>query len=136
MWHSDTLSTNLPTDTDWEVGDEREDGTGGQTSSGGEAETDQQQHPWNWKAVMEEAKGLAYDDPQSDSDATIMGADGSKGPELSSHDEPTDSPPNTLRSLAPHSPGMPMKHMPPLVPTVTGVDSVKVHVMEEELANL
>ena len=33
--HSDTLSTNPPTDMDWEVGDESEDGVGGQTSPGG-----------------------------------------------------------------------------------------------------
>ena len=32
VWHSDTLSTNPPTDT--EVGDESEDGVGGQTSPG------------------------------------------------------------------------------------------------------
>ena len=30
-WHSDTQSTNPPTDTDSEVGDESEDGVGGQT---------------------------------------------------------------------------------------------------------
>ena len=85
---------------------------------------------------MEEAKGLAYDDPRSDSDATIIGVDGSQGPELSSCDEPTDSLPNTLRSLAPHSWGSPMGHIPPLVPTVTGVDMVEVHVTEEELDDL
>ena len=85
---------------------------------------------------MEEAKVLAYDDPQSDSDATVMGVDGLQGPKLSLCDKPTDSLPNTLRSLASHSPGSPMEHMPPLVPTVTGVDSVKVHVTEEELADL
>ena len=85
---------------------------------------------------MEEAEGLAYDDPWSDSDATVMGADGSQGPALSSRDKPTDSQPNTLRSLAPHSPGLPMEHMPPLVPAVVGVDLVEVHITEEELADL
>ena len=63
-------------------------------------ETDDGTHG-NWEATMEEAKGLAYDDPQSDSDATIMGVSGSQGPELSLHDEPADSPPSTPRSSAP-----------------------------------
>ena len=49
---------------------------------------------------MEEAEELAYDDPRSDSDVMVMGADGSQGPELSLCDEATDSLPNTSRSLA------------------------------------
>ena len=77
VWHSDTQRTNLPTDMDWEAEDESEDGAGGQTSPGGEAERDRWWQPWNWEAVMEEAEGLAYDDPQSDSDATVTGVDGS-----------------------------------------------------------
>ena len=85
---------------------------------------------------MEEAEGLAYDDPQSDSDATVMGADGSQGPELSLCDEPTDSPPNTLRSLAPRLPGLPMEYMLPLEPAVAGRDVVEVHIDEEELNDL
>ena len=85
---------------------------------------------------MEEAEGLAYDDPRSDSDATVMGAVGSQGPELSLHDEPADSPPNTSRSLARCSLGSQMEHMLPLVPTVTGVDAVEVHVDKEELNDL
>ena len=40
---------------------------------------------------MEESEGLAYDDHHSDSDATVMGADGPQGPQLSSCDEPADS---------------------------------------------
>ena len=79
---------------------------------------------------MEEAEGLAYDDPWSDSDATVMGADGSQGSELSLCDEPTDSPPNTLRSLALHMPGSPMEHMPLLEATVASRDIVKVHIDE------
>ena len=66
----------------------------------------------------------------------VMGADGSQGPGLSLHDEATDSPPNTPRSLAPCTPGLPMDYMPPLEATVTGGDAVKVHVDEEELNNL
>ena len=138
--HSDAPSTNPPMDTDHEVGDEIEDGAEGQTSPGDEAETNMCTnrccHPQNWEAIMEESEGLAYDDPHSDSDATITGVDGSQGPELSSHDKPADSPPNTLRSLAPCSPGLPMEHMPLLVPAVTSVDTVEVHVTEEELDDL
>ena len=85
---------------------------------------------------MEESEGLTYNDPCSNSDATIMGADSSQGPELSLCDEPADSPPNTPRSLAPCSLGLPMEHILPLVPTVSGVDMVEVHVTEEELDNL
>ena len=40
-WHSDTQSTNPPTDTDPEAGDESEDGAGGQTNPGDAAERDQ-----------------------------------------------------------------------------------------------
>ena len=39
-WHSDSQSTNPPTDMDQEAGDESKDGVRGQTSPGGEAETD------------------------------------------------------------------------------------------------
>ena len=135
VWHSDTQSTNPPTDTDPEVGDESEDRAGGQTNPGDAVERDRWQHPRNWEAIMEEAKGLAYDDPWSDSDATVMGVDGSQGPGLPLHDEATDSPPNTLRSLVPHMPELPMEHMLPLEVTVTGKDTVEVHVDEEELNN-
>ena len=76
VWHSDTQSTNPPMDTDPEAGDESEDGAGGQTDPEDAAEGNQWLHPQNWEAIMEEAKELAYDDPQSDSDATVMVADG------------------------------------------------------------
>ena len=89
---------------------------------------------------MEESEGLAYDDPHSSSDATIMGVDSLPGSQLSSHDESANSPHNTLRGMAPHSPGSPMEQMPPLVPSATtptsGVDVVKVHVLQVELDNL
>ena len=39
-WHSDTQSTNPPTDTDPEAGDESQDGAGGQTNPGDTAERD------------------------------------------------------------------------------------------------
>ena len=79
---------------------------------------------------------VAYSDPHSDSDATIMGADGLQGPQLSSPDKPADSPPNTPWGLAPHSPGSPKEHMPLLMPAVAGVDMVEVHVTEVELDGL
>ena len=134
--HSDTQSTNPPTDTDPEAGDESEDRVGGQTNPGDAVERDWWQHPQNWEAIMEEAEGLAYDDPRSDSNAKVMGADGSQGSGLSLHDEAANSPPNNPRNSALHMPGSPMEHMPPLETTVTGRDTVKVHVDEEELNNL
>ena len=106
--HSDTQSTNPPTDTEPEAGNKNEDRARGQTNPGDAAERDPWQHPRNWEATMEKAEGLAYDDPRSDSDATVMGADGSQGSELSLHDEATDSPHNTPRSSAPHMLGSPM----------------------------
>ena len=136
MWHSDTPSTNPHTDTDPEAGDESKDGVGGQTNPGDAVERDRWQCPWNWEATMEEAEELAYDDPWSDSDAMVTGADGLQGPELSLHDKATNSPPNTPRSSAPHTLGSPMEHMLPLEASVTGRDVVKVHVAEEELNNL
>ena len=135
-WHFDTPCTNPPTDTDPNVGDESEDGARGQTSPGDAVERDQRQCPWNWEAAMKEAKGLAYDDPWSDSNATIMGADGSQGPELPSRDEPAGFPPNTPRSLTPPLLELPMEHMPPLEPAVTGMDAVEVHIDKEEFNNL
>ena len=150
LWHSDAPTTNLPTDTDHEAGDESEEPIGSeegvdwQMSPGDEAETNMCTnrcwHPLNWEAIMEESEGLAYDDPRSNSNATIMGADGLLGPQLSLHDEPADSPPNTLRGSAPHLPGSTMEQMPLLVPTATkpasGMDTVEVHVPEAELDDL
>ena len=89
---------------------------------------------------MEESEGLAYDDPRSSSDATIMGADSPLVPPLSSCDESGNSPPTTLRGSATRSPGLPMDEMPLLVPAVatpaSGVDTVEVHVPQSELDNL
>ena len=100
-WHLDASSM----DTDCEMGDESEGGADGQMRPGDEAETNtctnQCQHPQNWEAIMEESEGLAYDDPHSDSNATIMGVDSLQGPQLSSHDEPADSPPNTIMGFGP-----------------------------------
>ena len=49
---------------------------------------------------MEESEGLAYDDPHSGSDATIMEYS-PPGPQLSLHDESADSPSNASRGFSP-----------------------------------
>ena len=147
---SDAPSTNPPMDTDHEVGEESEEpirseeGADGQMSPGGKAErnacTNRCQHSQNWEAVMEESEGLAYNDPHSSSDATVTGVDSLPGPQLSSHDESANSPPNTLGGSAPLLPGLSMEQMPPLVPTVTtpasGMDTVEVHILQAELDDL
>ena len=60
------------------------------------------------------AEGLAYDDPQSDSDATVMVVNGLLGCALSLHDEAANPPPHTLRCVALHMLGLPLDYMPPL----------------------
>ena len=120
------------------------EGTNGWMSPGEEAEanlhTDQCQCSQNWESVMEESEGLAYDDPHSISDATIMGVDSPPVPPLSSHDESGNSSPTTLRGLALRSLRLPMEQMLLLVPTVTtldfGTDTVEVHIPQLELDNL
>ena len=121
--HSDAPSTHPPMDTDNEAGEESKEpikskeGVDGQLSPGDEAETNthtnQHWHPQNWEAVMEELEGLAYDDPHSGSDATIMGLDSPPGPQLSLCDESANSPPNTLRGFVPCSLASPMEQMLP-----------------------
>ena len=83
LWFSDVPSMSLHMDMDCEVGEESEEpigseeGVNGQMSprEGAEANpcTDQCWHSQNWKAVMEELEGLAYDDPLPSSDGTITG---------------------------------------------------------------
>ena len=85
---------------------------------------------------MEEAEGLAYDDPWSDSDATVMGADGPQGPALSLCDKATNPLPHTPMCAAPCMPGSPMDHMLLLEATIAGRDTIEVHVDEAELDNL
>ena len=72
------------TDTEPEWGEESEDGAR-QTDLEEEAEPNRQRCLWYWEAAMEGLERLAYDDPQSDSDATVMGADCPQGPALSPH---------------------------------------------------
>ena len=74
--HPDPLTTDM--DPEWE--DESE---AGQTDAEEEVEPNRRWHPWDWEAIMEGSEGLADDDPQSDSNATVMGADGLQGPALS-----------------------------------------------------
>ena len=149
-WFSDTPSTGPHTDTDHEVSKESEepivseDGSNGQMSPGEGAEanpcTDCCQCSQNWESVMEESEELAYDDPYSSSDATVMVADSLLVPPLSSCEESGNSPPTTARGPAPLTQGLPMEQMLPLVPAVTtpasGADTVEVHIPQSELDNL
>ena len=82
---------------------------------------------------MEGSEGLAYDDPQSDSDATVMGVDGLQGPALSLWDEATNPPPHTPRRMALSMPELLMDHMPPLEVAISSKDAVEVHVDKAKL---
>ena len=55
---------------------------------------------------MEESEGLAYDNPHSSFDATVMGVDSLPRPQLSSHDKSANSLPNTLRGFGPSLTGV------------------------------
>ena len=121
-----------------------EDGANGQMSpvEGAEANpcTNCRWCSQNWESIMEESEELAYDDPHSSSDATIMGADSPSVPPLSSREESGNSPPTTARGPAPRAQGSPMEQMPRLVPAVampaSGADTVEVHIPQSELDNL
>ena len=82
---------------------------------------------------MQGSEGLAYDDLQSDSDATVIGVDSPQGPALSLHDEATNPQPHTPRHVVLSMPGSPMDHMPPLEAAITSGDAVEVHVDEAKL---
>ena len=71
-----------------------------------------------------------------DSDAMVMGEDNLHGPALSLCDEATKPLPHTLRCVAPHMPGSPIDHMPPVEAAITSRDAIEVHVDEAELDNL
>ena len=94
------------TDTELEQGEEREDGDR-QTDLKEEQEPNSWQRLQDSEAAMGETERLAYDDPQSDSYATIMGAD-------------CHSP----RCPTPHMPGSPMEA------------AVEVHARESVLEDL
>ena len=147
---SDSPSTGPHMDTDREVIKESEepvvskDGVNRWMSPGEEAEANPHtDHHWrfqNWESIMEESEELAYDDPRSNSDATITGVESLSVPPLPSHEESGNSLPMTVRGQAPRTQVLPMEQMPPLVPTVatlaSGVDTVEVHIPQSELDNL
>ena len=85
---------------------------------------------------MEGLEGLAYDNPWSDSDATVMGVDSLQGTALSLCGQATDPPPHTPRHVALSMLGSPMGHMPPLEVAIAHGDAMEVHVDKAELDNL
>ena len=97
-----------PPTTDYELerGEENEGGAK-QMDQEEERKPNRWQHSWDWEAVMGKEERLAYDDPQSDSDATVMGVDG-----------------HSPRCLTLHVPGSPMEA------------AVEVHMRESELEDL
>ena len=95
MWHPEPQTTD--TEPEWE--EESED-RARQTDPEEEAEPDRWWHPQDWEAIMEGSEGLAYDDLQSDSMATVVGADGPQGPALSLCDKAANCPP-TSRGMWP-----------------------------------
>ena len=108
----------LTMDTE-EQGEESEDGAR-QTDLKEGVEPNRRRCSWDWEAVMEGSQGLAYDDPQSDSDARVMGADYSQEPASSPH---------TWSPATPCMPGSPMDQLPPM-------EAMEVHVNESELEDL
>ena len=131
VWHPDLPTTDM----DPKRKEESEDGAR-LTEPEEEAEPNRWQCPPDWEAIMEGSEGLAYDDPQSDSNATVTGVNGPQGPALSLRDEAANCPPHTPRCAAPCMLGSPMDHMPPLEVAITSRDAVEVHVDEAELDNL
>ena len=108
----------LTMDTE-EWGEESED-RARQTNLEEGVEPDRQQHLWDWEAVIEGLQGLAYDDPQSHSNAMMMGADCPWGTMSS---PPTWSPATLCMQ------GSPMDQLPPM-------EAMEVHVNELELEDL
>ena len=85
---------------------------------------------------MEGSQGLAYDDPWSESNTTVMGLDGPQGPALSLWDVAAKPLPHTLRCVALSMLGSLMDHMPPLEVAITSGDAMVVHIDEAKLDNL
>ena len=110
------------TDTEPERGEESEDGVR-ETDQEEEAEPNRRWRSQDWEAVMEGSEGLAYDDPRSDSDATVTGADCPWGPVLLPH---------TPSHATQHTPGSPMDRMPPMEAAI----AMEVHVNESKLDDL
>ena len=109
-------------DTELKWGEESKD-RARQTDLEEEGEPNRWQHSRDWEAVMEGSEGLAYDDPWSDSDATVMGVDCLWRPASSPH---------TWSHVTPHMPGSPMDQLPPMETAI----AVEVHVNELELEDL
>ena len=110
------------TDTELEWGEKSED-RARQTDPKEEGEPNRWQHSQDWEAVMEGSEGLTYDDPWSDSDATVMGVDCPWGPASSPH----------MQSHATlHMPGSPMNRLPPMEVAI----AMEVHINESELEDL
>ena len=84
--------------------DESEDGAR-QTDLEEGVEPDRQWHSRDWESVMEGLQGLAYDDPQSDSNAMMMGVECPQG---------TASSPPTQGPATLCMPGSPMDRLPPM----------------------
>ena len=105
----------LTMDTE-ERGNESEDGAR-QTDLEEEVEPDRQQRSWDWESVMEGSQGLAYDDPQSDSDAMMMGVECPWG---------TMSSPPTWGPATLCMPGSPMDRLPPMEAMEVYVNKVKL----------
>ena len=93
-------------DVEPERGEENEEGAR-QMEQEDEQEPNRQWCLQDWEAVMGEEERLAFDDPQSDSNTTVMGVDG-----------------HSLRHLILHEPGSPMEV------------AVEVHMREAKLEDL
>ena len=117
-----TWDSKPPTTDTEEWGEESEDGAR-QTDLEEGVEPNRQQHLQDWEAVMEGSQGLACDDPQSDSDATVTGVNCPRGPASSPH---------TRSPATPRMPGSPMDQLLPMEVAI----AVEVHVTESELDDL
>ena len=112
----------LTMDTEPEQGEESEDGAR-QTDLEEEAEPNRRWCSWDWEAVIEGLGGLAYDDPWSDSNATVTGVDCLWGPALS---------PYTPSHATPCMLGSPMDRLPPMEVAI----AMEVHMNESKLDDL
>ena len=115
----DVQDPEPPTTDTEEWGDECEDGARQADLKEG-VEPDRRRCSRDWESVMEGSQGLAYDDPWSDSDAMMMGAECLWG---------TVSSPPTQGPATPRMPGSPMDQLPLM-------EAVEVHVNEAELEDL
>ena len=117
MWEPEPPTT----DTKEQV-EESEDGAR-QTDLKEGVEPNRQQCSWDWEAVMEGSQGLAYDDPWSDSDAMVMGADCPRGPA---------SLPHTWSPATQHMLGSPMDQLLPMKVAI----AMEVRMTESDLDDL